>query len=567
VIDADQADRDGDGDGATTGAGSGTRRRELVRRVRERDRPWDVLVIGGGATGTGTALEAASRGYDTLLLERGDFGQGTSSRSTKLVHGGVRYLQQGRLGLVFEALRERSRLLRNAPHVVHDRTFLVPAYEWWERPWYGLGLKLYDLLSGRHNLAPSRLLSRRSAADRVPNLERRRLRGGVLYHDGQFDDARLVITLVRSLLDAGGTPLNYVEVQDLLVRDGEPGDDRADRGRRIGGVTAVDRESDRELTLPARSVINATGPYADAVRRLEDPGAEGIIRPSRGTHLVFDRDVLGGGTALMVPRTSDGRVIFAIPWHHRVLVGTTDVPVDRVPERPRPDPAEVTYLLEHLDRYLTDPPEAGDVRSAFAGIRPLASTPGAEGVGDTAEISREHEILVSDSGLVTVVGGKWTTYREMGEDAMDRAAEVAGLPERESVTRELRLRGAAGDGAGGTPWRVYGGDGALVRALAEEEPGLGELLHPRLPFRAAQVTWAARHELARTVEDVLARRTPSLFLDARAAAEAAPRTARLLARELGRDEDWVREQTARFRELAGEYLPRNEVAPGVPDPS
>jgi len=558
----DPVDRDGDGSPAPEddGPSGGPARREtLMGRVRDRDRAWDVLVIGGGATGAGTALEAASRGYDTLLLERGDFGQGTSSRSTKLVHGGVRYLQQGRLGLVFEALRERSRLLRNAPHVVHDRSFLVPAYEWWERPWYGIGLKVYDLLSGRHNLAPSRLLSRRSAADRVPNLERRRLRGGVLYHDGQFDDARLVITLVRSLVDAGGTPLNYVEVEDLLVGDGEEGDGADGFGGRVRGVTARDRETGRELALRARAVINATGPYADSIRRLEDPGVESVIRPSRGTHLVFDRDVLGGGTALMVPRTSDGRVVFAIPWHHRVLVGTTDVPVDRVPERPRPDPEEVDYLLEHLDRYLTDPPEAGDVKSVFAGIRPLV---GAGGDSDTAELSRAHEILVSDAGLVTVVGGKWTTYREMGEDAVDRAVEETGLPERESVTRDLRLRGARGDGAAGTPWRVYGSDAPRVRALAEDS-GLGERLHPRLPFRAAQVAWAARHELARTVEDVLARRTPSLFLDARAAAEAAPLAARILARELGRDEDWISEQTARFRELAGDYLPRNELAPGV----
>lgn len=535
-------------------------RDSLLTEVRGRDRPWDVLIIGGGSTGTGAALEAATRGYDTLLVERGDFGQGTSSRSTKLVHGGVRYLQQGRLGLVLEALRERSRLLRNAPHVVHSRPFLVPAFRWWERPYYGLGLKLYDLLSGPHNLESSRLLSGPDAGGRVPNLERDGLRGGVLYHDGQFDDARLVVTLVRSLLDAGGVPLNYLEVQDLL-HEAEDGND----GRRIAGVVARDRESGREMTLRARSVINATGPYADSVRRLEDPGVGRLLRPSRGTHLVLDREVLGGGTALMVPRTRDGRVIFAIPWHHRVLVGTTDVPVDDVPARPRPEPREVTYLLEHLDRYLKDPPSAGDIRSVFAGIRPLATAGDGDDVGDTAELSRDHRIVVSDSGLVSVVGGKWTTYREMGEDTIDRAAEVAGLPERESVTRELRLHGASGDRRGEAPWRVYGSDAGEVRSLAGREPGMGDLLHPRLPFRAAQVTWAARHELARTVEDVLARRTPSLFLDARAAAEAAPRTARILARELDRPGNWAREQVARFRELARGYLPRSEVIADAPE--
>lgn len=510
-----------------------------------------MLVIGGGATGAGAALEAATRGHDTLLLERGDFGCGTSSRSTKLVHGGVRYLRRGEFGLVFQALRERSRLLRNAPHVVRDRSFLVPAYRWWERPWYGVGLKLYDLLSGRRNLAPSRVLSRRSARRRVPNLERRRLRGGVLYHDGQFDDARLVVTLVRSLLDAGGAALNYLEVRDLLPADaGDPSG--------VAGASARDRESGDGMTIRARAVINATGPHADAIRRLEDPGAEPVVRPSRGTHLVFDRDVLGSGTALMVPRTRDGRVIFAIPWHHRVLVGTTDVPVDRVPERPRPDREEIDYLLEHLDRYLREPPSIGDVRSAFAGIRPLVA---GDAAGDTAELSRDHRVLVSDGGLVTVVGGKWTTYREMGEDAVDRAEEVRGLSRRESVTRELRLHGAADAPSAGVPWRIYGSDAGRVRALAEEDPGLRQPLHPRLPFRAAQVAWAARHEMARTVEDVLARRTPALFLDARAAAEAAPRTARVMARELGRGEQWVRGETARFREVAAAYLPG-----GVPVP-
>lgn len=526
-------------------------REHLSERVRRRREPWDVLVIGGGATGAGVALEAATRGYETLLVERGDFGQGTSSRSTKLVHGGVRYLRQGRLGLVYEALRERSRLLRNAPHVVRSRSFLLPAYRWWERPWYGLGLKLYDLLSGPHNLESSRLLSRRAASTRLPNLERRRLRGGVLYHDGQFDDGRLVITLVRSLLDAGGTPLNYAEVRDLRP-DGPGGE--------IRGVVLRDRESGEERPVRARVVINAAGPYADSVRRMADPDAERVIRPSRGTHLVFDRDVLGGGgTALIVPRTRDGRVIFAIPWHHRVLVGTTDVPVEEPPDRPRPTEPEVRYLLEHLEPYLSDPPGVEDVRSAFAGVRPLVA---ADGEADTAELSRDHRVLVSERGLVTVAGGKWTTYREMGEDAVDRAARVADLPERDSVTRELQLHGAERDVPRPVPWRSYGSDAPEVRALAESRSSLGDSLHPRLPYRGAQVAWAARHELARTVGDVLARRTPALFLDARAAAEAAPRAARILAEELGRDESWVREQTRRFRQVARDYLPRG--ATGVP---
>lgn len=524
-----------------------TSREALLERLRSAREPWDVAVVGGGATGLGTALEAAARGFRTVLLEQGDFGQATSSRSTKLVHGGVRYLQRGEVGMVFQALRERSRLLRNAPHLVHGRRFVVPCYRWWEKPYYGVGLKLYDLLSGPHNLARSRWLSPGAARGLVPGLEPDGLRGGVLYFDGQFDDARMATTLALTLLEVDALPLNYLEVVDFLREGG--GEEGAGRVR---GVVARDVESGDRLRVRARSVINATGIFADRLRRLDDPDSGEILRPSRGTHLVLRREAFPGEAALLVPRTADGRVIFAIPWHGRVLVGTTDVPVDGPELEPRPDAAEVEYLLDQLAPYLERPVGREDIRSVFAGLRPLVARPGE---GDTADLSRDHRVLASESGLVTVVGGKWTTYREMGEDALDRAAEVTDLPVRATPTRGLPLHGWTEADVGGYPWRPLGADAPEVRQLARESRELGDLLHRDLPYVGAHVAWAARNEMARTLEDALARRTSALLLDARAAAEAAPRAAGIMARELDRGGEWAAEQVERFRELASGYLP------------
>lgn len=522
-------------------------REELVQRLRTGGDPWDVAVVGGGATGLGAALEAASRGYRTVLVEEEDFGRGTSGRSTKLIHGGVRYLREGDLDLVFEALRERSRLLRNAPHVVHERRFVVPAYRWWEKPWYGLGLKLYDLLAGSRGIASSRWLSRDRTLDLLPTLRPSGLRGGVLYHDGQFDDTRLAITLALSVLEQGGIAVNHLRCESFL----REGDDR------IRGIVARDLEAGETFDVRARAVINATGPLSDRLRRMDDPSARPVIEASRGTHVVLDRAFLPRETALLVPRTEDGRVLFVIPWEGRVLAGTTDVPVDEPVPDPEPTASEVDYILSHAGRYLNPPPGPGDVLSAFAGLRPLvaADGEGEDGEEDTAQLSREHRILVSESGLVTVAGGKWTTFREMGEDAVDRVEEELGLSHRPSRTDTLRLHGWTEADRGSPPWRLYGANAPRLRRLAEEDPELAERLHPRLPYRAVQVVWAARHEMARTVEDVLARRTSALFLDARAAGEAAGTTARLLARELGRGPGWRGEQVEAFRAQARASLP------------
>jgi len=505
-------------------------------------RTWDVLVVGGGATGLGVAVEAASRGYSTLLLEQSDFAKGTSSRSTKLIHGGVRYLQQGDVSLVLEALRERGLLIQNAPHLVHHLAFVVPVYDWWEGPFYGIGLRLYDTLAGKLGLGPSRNLSREETLERIPTLEPDGLRGGVIYYDGQFDDSRLAITLVRTLADLGGVPLNYARVTGLMRAGSGSGS--------IEGVTAVDEESGREMEIRARVVVNATGVFTDEVRRMDDPGTTPMITASQGVHLVLDRTFLPGDTAIMVPHTSDGRVLFAVPWHGRVVVGTTDTPVPEASLEPRALEEEVEFLLTHAVRYLTKDPLASDVLSVFAGLRPLVGGPDS----DTAAISRDHTLLISPSGLVTIAGGKWTTYRYMGADTITQAAIVGGLPERPSVTQDLRLHGWA-DGVDPTePWSVYGTDAAELETLERAKPELYERLHPSLPYHASEVVWAARCELARTVEDVLARRTRALLLDARASVEMAPVVARLLAEELGRNEEWVEDQVVEYTELARGYV-------------
>ena len=513
----------------------------MLGRARDRRRTWDLLIIGGGATGLGCAIDAASRGYGTLLLDGSDFAKGTSSRSTKLVHGGVRYLQQGNVALVLEALRERGRLRQNAPHLVHDLPFVVPNYDWWEAPFYGVGLRLYDVLAGKLGFGHSRNLSREETLERLPTIETRGLRGGVIYYDGQFDDARLAINMARTAADLGGTVLNYVRVTDLLKSGGV-----------VTGVRARELRSGDELELRAKAVVNATGAFTDAIRKMDDSEAPPIIRPSQGVHLVLDRSFLPGGNAIMVPHTDDGRVLFAIPWYDRVVVGTTDTPVDRAVLEPRPLEEEIEFLLSHAARYLTKDPVREDILSAFAGIRPLVAS---QGEGATAAISRDHSLLISGSGLVTIAGGKWTTYRKMAEDTVDQAAMVAGLDEKPSVTADLRIHGYHQDASSFGDLERYGADAPHLRDLFRSEPDAEKPLDPRLPVHRGEVLWAVRKEMAMTVEDVLARRTRALVWDARAAKRMAPRVARLMAKELGRDTAWRDEQSRAFQDLADQYLP------------
>jgi glycerol-3-phosphate dehydrogenase len=503
---------------------------------------FDLAVVGGGATGCGVALDAAARGFSVVLLEAEDYSQGTSSRATKLVHGGVRYLQQGNVPLVMEALHERGLLLRNAPHLVRDLAFVVPNYLWWEAPFYGIGMRVYDMLAGRHGFARSRILTSEEVLERIPTLEQEGLRGGVLYHDGQFDDSRLLVALARTAVAQGACLINYAPVVRLT---------RDDAGF-LNGAVFRDLEAGREHEVEARCVVNATGAFCDGVRRLDDPEAPPMIAPSQGVPVVLDRRFLGGETAIMVPRTRDARVMFAIPWHDHTVIGTTDTPVREVALEPRPLAEEIDFILETASGYLSENPTRADVLSSFAGIRPLVK---AGDAGNTAALSREHTIQVSRSGLLTIAGGKWTTYRRMAEDVVNHAATLAGLEERPCVTRELRIHGYHESSAGFGVFADYGADALALRGLVEGRPDLDAVLDPALPTRAAQVFWAVRHEMARTLDDVLARRTRALALDARAALRMAPAVARLMAAELGRDEAWQRQQLADFAAIAEGYLP------------
>ena len=514
-------------------------RGEMIARLRDHAGEWDVVVIGGGATGLGVAIDAASRGLSTALFEGHDFAKGTSSRSTKLVHGGVRYLQQGNLSLVLEALRERGIMRENAPHLVHDLKFVVPNYDWWEAPFYGIGLRLYDALAGKYGFGKSRNLSREKTVELIPTIETGGLRGGVIYYDGQFDDARLAINMAETAAEQGGVLLNYFPVTGLLKREGE-----------VRGVHVRDVETGEDFEVAARTVVNATGVFCDAIRSMDDPGAKPMIRPSQGVHIVLPQEFMPGDSAIMVPHTDDGRVLFAIPWHGRVVVGTTDTPVPGATVEPRPLDEEVAFLLEHAARYLSKDPRPADVLSVFAGLRPLV---GSTEDSNTAALSRDHSLTISRTGLITITGGKWTTYRKMAEDTVDQAILLGRLPERKCVTEGLRIHGYHHNAETFGSLAPYGADAPELRSLIAHDAGFALPLHPRLDVLRGEVAWAVRREMARTVEDFLSRRTRALLLDARASIEAAPLVAGIMAAELGRDADWAAAQVAAYVELADGY--------------
>ena len=516
-------------------------RAEMLRRVKARETVWDFIVIGGGATGAGCAVDAASRGFDVLLLEQNDFGKGTSSRSTKLVHGGFRYLAQADFSLVKEALRERGTLRKNAAHLVKNQPFIVPCYSLWEKFFYGAGLKFYNLLAGKNGFGKSVILSKKETLEKLPNIKSENLRGGILYFDGQFDDARLLIHLMKTAAEQGAAVLNYAPVFELTKRE-----------NKVDGVKFRDAETGEEFTAKAKVVINATGAFCDAVRRMSDAQAGKIIAPSQGVHLVFDRKFLPSENALMIPKTSDGRVLFAIPWHGNILVGTTDTPVENVELEPRAFEKEIEFILQTAADYLQNPPKREDVLSVFAGIRPLVKSATAK---NTAALSRDHTIEIDDANLLTITGGKWTTYRRMAEDAINQAIEKTGLPERISRTKDLKIHGSCENSEAFGDLSIYGADASLIRELIKENPKVfGEKLHADLPYCAAEIVWAMRFEMARTLEDVLARRTRALFLNAKAAIEIAPRAAEIMAREFGGDKNWADNQVKEFYAVAKNYL-------------
>ncbi len=515
-------------------------RDHVLQQFRNASEPYDIIVVGGGATGLGTAVDAAARGHRTCLIEQADFAKGTSSRSTKLVHGGVRYLKQGNISLVLEALKERGLLYRNAPHLVHNMAFVIPNYKWWEGPFYGIGMKVYDRLAGKLGLSPSRQLSCEETLREIPTIETKGLVGAVIYHDGQFDDSRLAINLAQTAANLGAHTANYVRC-DGLIKEGDF----------VAGVEATDLESGDTLTIRGRCVVNATGIFVDTLRTADMGSPSDTVAVSQGVHLVLPKEFLPGNAAIMIPKTADGRVLFAVPWHDCVIIGTTDTPVANKELEPRALEEERQFLLEHAGRYLSKKPKPSDVLSIFAGLRPLVKTGDST---DTATLSRDHTIMVGASGLVTVTGGKWTTYRRMAQDVIDHAEMVAGIEPKPCSTEHLQIHGWTHATASESTLAGYGSDAAAIQSLINDDATLGHPLHPDLSLRAAEVIWHARSEMARTVEDVLARRSRSLLLNARAASEAAPAVAKILAEELGRDENWQHLQIESFQQLARGYI-------------
>ncbi|MEC3879714.1 glycerol-3-phosphate dehydrogenase/oxidase [Parapedobacter sp. 10938] len=510
---------------------------------------YDVVVIGGGATGLGVAVDAATRGLKVALLEQHDFAKGTSSRSTKLVHGGVRYLAMGDFKLVHDALRERGITFANAPHITRTQPFIIPCYSFFSKLKYLIGLKFYDWLAGRRSIGKSTAVTKAEIQKNFPNLKSDNLKGGVRYFDGQFDDARLAINLAQTATTHGATLINYCKVTGLI---------KANDGK-VNGVCFIDLDSGVSRELSAKVVINATGVFVDDVLMMDTGNHKAIVRPSQGTHIVLDHTFLESEEALMIPKTSDGRVLFGVPWHGHLLIGTTDVPVDHHSLEPNPTSSEVAFILETAANYLTKAPKKEDILSVFAGLRPLAAPD--DDNDPTKEISRDHKLMVSPSGLVTITGGKWTTYRKMAEETVNKALDVAGLPAVACQTTTTRIHGYTEHRYSGH-LATYGSDADRIKLLAESNPAWQEKLHHDFEHIVAEVVWAARHEMALTVEDVLARRLRILFLNAQASIDMAPKVAEIMAAELGKGQDWIMEQLAQYREVATAYLikaPRPQV--------
>lgn len=487
-------------------------REHSIRQLQQTQ--FDVLIIGGGATGLGIAVDAASRGIKTALIEQSDFAKGTSSRSTKLIHGGVRYLEQGNISLVLDALKERKLLQKNAPNLVFSQPFVIPTDRWWKKFYYGIGLKIYDLLAGKSIFKKSKLLSKKVVINRIPNINQKAINGGVLYYDGQFDDARLAITLAKTASEQGAVLTNYTEAEEFIYE-----------GDKIAGVQVIDNETSQTYSIKAQHVINATGPFVDKLRKIDQPTQDNIIAPSQGIHLVLPSKFLGNNNALLVPKTSDGRVIFAVPWKNRTIIGTTDTPIQTTSLEPDAQEEEKQFILDQITPYLETPPTPKDVLSIYVGIRPLVGSSDK----NTALISRDHTIEISKKGLYTITGGKWTTYRKMAQDLLDTLIKNTQLKADKCKTKNLSLAATSNDSAS------------------------EKTLHPNLEITETDIVWFIKNEMARTVEDILSRRTRSLILDATASVEVAPEITRIMANELNKDQSWSTNQTESFQELAKKY--------------
>lgn len=520
------------------------KREQYIERLKKDNEEYDFIIIGGGATGIGIALEASTRGYKTVLLERSDFTKSTSSKSTKLVHGGVRYLAQGDIALVREACIERGRLLQNAPHLVKNQPFIIPTFSWFDELMYTVGLTFYDLLAGKYSLGRSIRISKKKTAKSLPTIQTSKITAGVLYHDGQFDDSRLAINALQSATENGAIAINYMPVNGLLKDDKNI----------VNGVVATDEETGEEFKIYGKAIINATGVFADDILQMDNPEKRKTIKPSQGIHLVLDKSFLPSTSALMIPKTDDGRVLFAVPWQGKIVVGTTDTPIDSPNLEPVALEEEIEFILNTMGKYLTKKPSRSDVLSIFAGLRPLAAPK--NGSAKTKEISRSHKIYVSNTHLFTMIGGKWTTFRRMAEDLVSKVESTKKWNKTRSKTKKLKLHGYKTDMDNDDPFSFYGSDSKNISELMKNEPGMNRLISNRLNLYAAQVAWAVWEEMARTVEDVISRRVRCLLLDAREAIRIAPSVAEIMAKELNKDETWQKQQVDSFAKIASKYILR-----------
>ena len=514
----------------------------MLQNLRSHEGIWEILVIGGGATGLGIAVDAATRGFKTLLLEQNDFAKGTSSRSTKLIHGGVRYLQQGGISLVIEALKERGLIIQNAPHLVSKQGFVIPNYSWWDGAFYNLGLKIYDFMSGNLGIGSSKRISVKEMINYIPTIDQKGLKGGIVYFDGQFDDARMAISLAKTAAQFNGVLINYMKVEEI----------KKNREGISEGVIASDLETKKKYQIQSKVIINATGVFADSVIKMDNPDASEMIQPSQGTHIVLDASFLPGKYAIMVPKTKDGRILFAVPWHNKVIVGTTDTVIEKALLEPHFQLYEVEFILETASKYLTKKPTKKDILSVFSGLRPLVKPEG--NIRSTKEISRHHNVMISSSGLITVIGGKWTTYRKMAEDTINNAIILGRLKASPCITDNLPIFGYDKNlNLTEDPLAIYGTEKQNLLDLEAENPIYGDIISESLPLRISQIIWAARHEMARTIEDMIARRVRGLFLDVNESLRIAPKVAQIMADELHKSPDWIKNQLKEFRATARHY--------------
>lgn len=501
-------------------------RRESLHEIQQGG-VWDVLILGGGANGLGCALDASLRGYRTLLLEKNDFAAGTSSRSSKMIHGGVRYLKRGDIPMVRSALRERDILLRNTGGLVKEQRFIIPLYSVIDLGLYMAGMRVYDLLAQGQQMKRSQFLSAAAVRQCLPGLCSIGLKGGIAYSDGHFDDARLALSIAQGAARQGATLMNYASAVGLL---------KASRAGKVEGVMVHDEHTHQEYEIRSRLIINATGVFVDSILAMDNPHLRKLHRISQGSHIVLPAEFLPGDYAMLIPKTSDGRVLFCLPWYGRLLIGTTDMEMTRATEEPHPQERELNFLLNTCSRYLARKPDFTAILSMFSGQRPL---PDRYGSKPTKQLSREHRIDISSSGLVSILGGKWTTYRAVAQEALDKGLASIGDECRSHSTDMVKL----------------GELGTQMSEIEEEDPKNRELISPHFPYKIAQIIAAVRYEMAATLTDVMARRTRMLLLDVRKARQCAPQVAHIMAKELGEKEPWIQRQQKDFYQLTRQYLP------------